>query len=425
MSRAKMYSVIKNSKKKDYSAKTNWRADIGKNSLQKVMEWSVNHLSKDEWTRVKLARESQNLPYSRTAFGNALRALVKIEVLDRTKELIGIQYRIAENADLSKEDGEFETESEIESAATATADKSTVNSSTANGKLEIVDNKDLVPYVENHIIEVRGERGLLDCDLAEIYGVSTMRLNEQRKRNPDRFPDDFAFQLNKKEKGLISQSAILNTHFTHHPWFYTREGCNQMSTVLNTKTAVERSIIIMRTFTDLERSAHGIEPKQDGFKELIAGIADNIFSPIDQRLQAMANSTQSNAARIDTTQKDLSQVKFEHEGRIAEIEDRANKAEKALAQKELPPPRLLNKSSTRQKVNQLVKDYALANNADYAKVWNSVYKQFSLVHHMNLYNQAKKAGLSNLEYLEHIDQIEELYAVTHHLLRDERQPKLF
>ena len=163
---------------------------------------------------------------------------------------------------------------------------------------------------------------------------------------------------------------------------------------------------------------HSAKTKADSLIDKIWEIADEVLKtgsygdPQMNKLDKMLET----ATTMLQTQIEASKQIQSHEERINTIEDKANKAEKALSQKELPPPRLLNKSSTRQKINQLVKDYVQANNADYAKVWNRVYKQFSLVHHMNLYNRARKSGLSNLEYLEHIDRTDELYAIAHRLL---------
>jgi len=278
--------------------------NIGQAPLQKTMEWALNHVS-GKWIRVNVWQESQSFQYSATTLGKGLRRLVELGVLERTKEYTGIHYRIAENADLS----ETEEAEEIEFEIAPSEESSLIN-------------EDLVPYIENHVIEIKGERGLLDYDLALIYDVSVGALNQARKRNPTRFPDDFAFHLNKKEKEELSQSVIIN--FVERPgplpWFYTREGCNQMSTVLNSEVAVERSKVIIRAFSDLERSAHGIETKQDGFKELIAGIATNIFTPVNQQLQAITNGIQSNAAKIDTTQKSLNQVKFNIERDKLEVQ---------------------------------------------------------------------------------------------------------
>jgi ORF6N domain-containing protein len=102
---------------------------------------------------------------------------------------------------------------------------------------------------------MRGEKVMLDSDLAQLYGVPTMRLNEQFKRNRDRFPVDFVFQMTKEEfESLISQSAISNTGRGGRrtlPWAFTEHGVAMRSSVLRSKKAVQVNISIIRTFVKL------------------------------------------------------------------------------------------------------------------------------------------------------------------------------
>jgi len=106
--------------------------------------------------------------------------------------------------------------------------------------------------IESLILNVRGLRVMLDSDLARVYGVSTMRLNEQLKRNRDRFPEDFAFQLTPQEfAGLISQIAISKKGRGGRrtmPWVFTEHGALMLGNVLNSKTAVEASVRVVRAF---------------------------------------------------------------------------------------------------------------------------------------------------------------------------------
>ena len=108
--------------------------------------------------------------------------------------------------------------------------------------------------VENAIHLVRGHRVMLDSDLAAIYGVSTMRLNEQRRRNKKRFPSDFAFQLTRKEfANLISQFATSRSHGGRRklPWAFTEHGAIMLASVLNSDIAVEASVRVVRAFVRL------------------------------------------------------------------------------------------------------------------------------------------------------------------------------
>jgi len=97
---------------------------------------------------------------------------------------------------------------------------------------------------------------MLDGDLAEPYQVETRRLNEQVKRNSERFPEDFMFQLTEEEcESLRSQFATLEKgrgqHRKYLPYAFTENGVYMLSTVLKSKVAIEVSIEIMRTFTKL------------------------------------------------------------------------------------------------------------------------------------------------------------------------------
>lgn len=101
---------------------------------------------------------------------------------------------------------------------------------------------------------------MLDSDLAMVYGTKTERINQAVKRNPERFPEDFVFQLTKEEAELcnfdITDCDVKKDGRggrRHLPYGFAREGCNMLSAVLNTPVAIARSIQIMRAFTAMER----------------------------------------------------------------------------------------------------------------------------------------------------------------------------
>jgi len=111
-----------------------------------------------------------------------------------------------------------------------------------------------VASIESAIYSLRGQRVMLDSDLAAIYGTSTMRLNEQFKRNRKRFPDDFAFVLTRKEfTNLISQDAISRSHGGRRtlPIAFTEHGAIMLASVLNSEIAVQASIRVVRAFVRL------------------------------------------------------------------------------------------------------------------------------------------------------------------------------
>lgn len=106
--------------------------------------------------------------------------------------------------------------------------------------------------VENFIHVIRGHQVMLDSDLARLYGVETKRLKEQVRRNINRFPPDFMFELTKDEC-LRSQIATLNgrrgQHLKYMPFAFTENGVAMLSSVLKSETAIEVNIRIMRAFT--------------------------------------------------------------------------------------------------------------------------------------------------------------------------------
>lgn len=110
--------------------------------------------------------------------------------------------------------------------------------------------------IAQRILVLRGQRVLLDADLAILYGVSPKRLNEQVKRNQARFPEDFAFRLEINElRGLRSQFATLDRgpgrHRKYLPTAFTEHGAFMAATVLNSKRAVEMSVYVVRAFVKL------------------------------------------------------------------------------------------------------------------------------------------------------------------------------
>ena len=109
--------------------------------------------------------------------------------------------------------------------------------------------------VESLIRVIRGQQVMLDRDLAELYGVETRRLNEQVKRNIERFPEDFMFQLTKEEfenwKSQFATSNSIVMGARKRPYAFTEQGVAMLSGVLKSSTAVEANIRIMRAFVSM------------------------------------------------------------------------------------------------------------------------------------------------------------------------------
>jgi len=112
--------------------------------------------------------------------------------------------------------------------------------------------QDTFASIEGSILTLRGQRVILDHDLARLYRVSTKRLNEQVKRNRDRFPEDFMFQLEVQEvASLRSQIATSNGAKggrRYRPYVFTEHGAVMAANVLSSKVAIHASIIVVRTF---------------------------------------------------------------------------------------------------------------------------------------------------------------------------------
>lgn len=130
----------------------------------------------------------------------------------------------------------------------------------------------LVPteVVKSRIYLIRGQKVLLDSDLASLYGVTTANLNKAVKRNIERFPDDFMFQLSTVEMGnLIFQTGTSSSGHGGRrtlPYAFTEQGIAMLSSVLNSERAVQVNIAIMRAFVqmrELAGSNRGLARKLD------------------------------------------------------------------------------------------------------------------------------------------------------------------
>jgi hypothetical protein len=110
--------------------------------------------------------------------------------------------------------------------------------------------------IENRIFTIRGVQVMLDKDLAEFYEVKPIRLREQVKRNSNRFPEDFMFQLTKKEVELmVSQNAIPSKQYLGGflPYVFTEQGVSAVSAVIKSEKAAQVSIKIMRAFVNMRK----------------------------------------------------------------------------------------------------------------------------------------------------------------------------
>ncbi len=160
---------------------------------------------------------------------------------------------------------------------------------------EIINGEDVEQLIKSKIYVIRGQKVMLDFDIAELYDVQTSRLNEQVRRNIDRFPIDFTFQLNDDEfKSLISQIAISKVGRGGRrkmPYAFTEHGVAMLSSVLNSREAIQMNILIIRIFIkvkewilsnkDLEIKVEKIEKKQKEQGDLL----NNVNSVLTQLVE--------------------------------------------------------------------------------------------------------------------------------------------
>ena len=140
--------------------------------------------------------------------------------------------------------------------------------------------KSVVPVgkIENRILLIKGEKVIIDADLAEFYGVPTKRLNEQVKRNKDRFPHDFMFQLSPDEKAEVVANCdhLENLKYSRAlPYAFTEHGAIMAAGVLNTSRAIEVSVFIVRAFVNLRQMVAGHKDLQRKITQIERRLTDH------------------------------------------------------------------------------------------------------------------------------------------------------
>ncbi len=147
-----------------------------------------------------------------------------------------------------------------------------------------------------HIFFIRGEKVMLDFDLALLYGTETRTLKQAVRRNINRFPADFMFELTRIELKNLTSQFVITSHggLRHLPFAFTEQGVAMLSTVLKSEKAIEVNIAIMRTFVQLRRlmSIH---------KELAERI-DKLESRYDEQIQSIFSVIEE-LIQVDNTPK--------------------------------------------------------------------------------------------------------------------------
>lgn len=158
----------------------------------------------------------------------------------------------------------------------------------------------LVPIerIDRSILVVRGHKVMLDADLADLYGVTTKRLNEQVKRNRERFPADFMFRLTAKEKAEVVANCDHLQRLKFSPTLpsaFTEHGALMLASVLNSAVAVQTSIQIVRVFIrmrevvmshrELARRLDALEKKYDAKFKVVFDAIRKLMEPTDKPKQ--------------------------------------------------------------------------------------------------------------------------------------------
>jgi len=168
--------------------------------------------------------------------------------------------------------------------------------------------------IERLILLIRGYKVMLDADLAALYGVTTKRLNEQVRRNIARFPNDFMFQLTREEvESLRSQFATSNKGRggrRYAPLAFTEQGIAMLSSVLNSRRAIQVNIEIMRAFVrlrqilasnaQLARKMDALEKKYDAQFKVVFDAIRELMIPPEPKKRKIGFLVRERAARYGT-----------------------------------------------------------------------------------------------------------------------------
>ena len=158
------------------------------------------------------------------------------------------------------------------------------------------DETSIIPTerIQRGIFVIRGQRVMLDVDLAELYGVSTRRLNEQVKRNSERFPREFMFQLTEAEKKEVVANCdhLAKLKYSHvQPYAFTEYGAIMLASVLNSPLAVQASIQVVKAFVSLRQllaEKSGLLKKVEALEKRYDARFKVIFEAIRQLMEPEA-----------------------------------------------------------------------------------------------------------------------------------------
>lgn len=170
-----------------------------------------------------------------------------------------------------------------------------------------------VDNIKSKIHEIRGQKVMLDRDLAELYQVETRRINEQVKRNISRFPEDFMFQLSEDEfSNLISQNATSSWGgLRKRPYAFTELGIAMLSSVLSSEIAIQVNINIMRAFVAMRHAISSIAT-QDLKIEKIEHKLDSLSVYIEDVLRDQNDINDDTATQLELVNQTLAELQAEN-----------------------------------------------------------------------------------------------------------------
>ncbi|OHE59588.1 MAG: hypothetical protein A2Z47_04375 [Thermodesulfovibrio sp. RBG_19FT_COMBO_42_12] len=173
-----------------------------------------------------------------------------------------------------------------------------------------------IEVIEKKIILIRGQKVMLDADLAEIYGVSTKALNQAVKRNIQRFPEDFMFQLTEQEKEEVVTNCdhLRRLRFSPKmPYAFTEHGAIMLSAVLNSPIAVQASIQVVRVFvrlrqmlasnTELSRKLDALEKKYDYQFKIVFDAIRQLMAAPEPREKKIGFRVREKSTRYKTSKR--------------------------------------------------------------------------------------------------------------------------
>ncbi len=168
--------------------------------------------------------------------------------------------------------------------------------------------------IARHILVIRGQKIMLDADLAALYDVSTKRLNQQVKRNAERFPEDFMFRLGRAERDEVVANCdhLRQLKFSPTmPFAFTEHGALMAASVLNTPRAVEVSLYVVRAFVELREAlatnkelAKRLDELESRMERKLATHGQAIAGILEAIRQLMAPSAPTKKRRIGFVQSD-------------------------------------------------------------------------------------------------------------------------